>query len=464
MLIEYLNEIDDDLLKLIIEQLNSIAITDNKGRYIYVNQSWSDLMGGITLEEISGKYVRDLIPNSRIDEALMTKQPIIGHCIKSVGKNPQEVFSSYFPIQKDGKVIAGFIFVIISGLTSAIDFAKNVNTMTKQIKYYQKELKKLRGARYSINNIIGESDQIKELKANIYKAARSFSTVLIEGETGSGKELVAHSIHDLSVRSEKPLVKVNCAAIPSDLLESEFFGYDEGAFTGAKKGGKLGKFELAQEGTLFLDEINQLSYALQPKILRALQEKEIERVGGKGSVSLDVRLVVASNRSLEKMVKNQDFRSDLFYRLNVIKIKIPPLREHKDDIGLIAENLIDKLNYQLGMSVIGISDKAIEKLKEYDWPGNVRELQNCIERAMNNSWGEMLKWEHFEAYFQGKQLYTYHVDSQVELSHIKDIKNSVEKETIIKALELHNNNKTSAAKALGISRTLIYKKIAKYDL
>ncbi len=456
--------VNQEVLKRIIDQLDCVAITDQEGRYVYVNQSWSDIMGGISLEDIKGKYVRDIIPDTKIHEALQSKKPIIGHAIKAKGPDRKDAFTSYIPIFKDGEVVAGFIHVIIIGMKSALDFTGKVNRMANQIAYYQQELRKIRGAKYSINNIIGNSTLIKQMKDEIYQAARSTSTVLIEGETGSGKELVAHSIHDLSPRAASEFVKVNCAAIPNELLESEFFGYDEGAFTGARRGGKIGKFELANQGSLFLDEINQLPYTLQPKLLRVLQEKEIERVGGKGSIPVNVRLIAATNISLKKMIRENKFRSDLYYRLNVIKIKIPPLRDRKEDISLIADNLLDKLNFQLGMSVPGITEEAKTKLQDYKWPGNVRELQNVIERAMNMSWGERLEWKHFENYFEDKQLVLGPSKAREGMYQIKDMKNSIERETIMRAIQDCNHNKTKAAKLLGISRTLLYKKIEKYGL
>lgn len=468
-MIDNIMDLSPEITKLIIDHLDGVVITDPQGRYVYVNEAWSEMMGGIKLEDIKGKFVHDIIPDTKIDFVLKSKKAVTGHVIISKGPSKTEAFSTYIPILKDGELVAGFIHVFIRGMKSAVDFSSKVNSMLNQIEYYQEELRKIRGAKYSIDNIVGNSLEIRKMKDIIINAARSNSTVLIEGETGTGKELVAHSIHDLSMRSSAPFIKVNCAAIPSNLLESEFFGYEEGAFTGAKKGGKEGRFEMAKGGSLFFDEINQMPLVLQPKLLRALQEKEIERVGGKESIPIDVRIIVASNVSLEKMVKENKFRSDLFYRLNVIKIVIPPLRKRKEDIPLIVDNLLDKLNFQLGMSVPSISDEAKMKLKEYDWPGNIRELQNVVERAMNMSWGEALEWKHFSPYFENKRLRKNHkININNELSTneneflIKDMKDRLEKETIIQALSKCNNNKTQAANMLGISRTLLYKKMEKY--
>jgi len=462
-----INAINPEIAKLIIDHLDGVVITDPQGRYVYVNETWSDMMGGIKLEDVKGKYVHDIVPETKIDLALKTKKVITGHAIITKGPSKTRAFSTYVPIfNKDGEVVAGFIHVIIKGMESAIDFSFRINSMVNELEYYQEELRKIRGARYTIDNIVGNSPEIQKMKKLIIKAARFNSTVLIEGETGVGKELVAHSIHNLSARSSAPFIKVNCSAIPRELLESEFFGYEEGAFTGAKKGGKIGRFEMANKGSLFLDEINQLPLFSQPKLLRALQEKEIERVGGKESIPVDVRVIAATNVSLEDMVKDKKFRSDLFFRLNVLKIVIPPLRKRKEDIPLIVESLIDKLNFQLGMKIPGISEEAKYKLMEidYDWPGNVRELQNVVERAMNNSWGEILTWEHFSEYFERKQFKRDINVNKKDISPIKDMKEDLEKEAIVKALNDCNNNKAEAAKILGISRTALYKKIQKYHI
>lgn len=459
-----IKKINPRILKLIIEQLDGVVITDAKGRYIYVNDVWSEIMGGIKLEEIKGKYVREIVPETMIHTVLKSGKPITGHVIIARGSIEREVFSSYMPVIENGEVVAGFIHVIMRGMKDALNFSSKVNAMIHQLEYYQEELRKIRGAKYSLDNIVGNSTEIIHMKKLIISAARSRSTVLIEGETGSGKELVAHSIHNLSVRKASPFIKVNCAAIPRELLETEFFGYEGGAFTGACKGGKQGRFEMANGGSLFLDEINQMPYDLQPKLLRALQEDEIEKIGGKGSIPINVRIIVASNVSLEKLIKESKFRKDLFYRLNVIKIEIPPLRKRKEDIPLIADSLLEKLNFQLGMSVPGISEETKYKLMEYNWPGNIRELQNVIERAMNLAWGEELKWEHFCDYFVGKNTVKAKFDNNRNGYMIKSLKNDLEKETIIKVLENCGDNKTRAAEKLGISRTLLYRKLKKYNI
>lgn len=274
------NEQTLDLLyyKSILNSLNGVAVTDSEGRYIYVNESWSNMMKGLTIDDVRGKLVSEIIPDTKLHDALKERKTIIGHPVKVDIPNYEEAFSSYYPILHDGELIGGFVHVIFSGIRNAMLFSNQVNELAVQIEFFKDELRKIQGSKYTINNIIGSSPEILRLKESIERAALTNSTVLIEGETGTGKELVAHSIHSLSSRRHAPMIKVNCAAIPTELLESEFFGYEEGSFTGASKGGKKGKFLLAHGGTLFLDEINHLPNQLQPKLLRAVQEWEIEPI------------------------------------------------------------------------------------------------------------------------------------------------------------------------------------------
>ncbi|WP_205666600.1 sigma-54 interaction domain-containing protein [Aminipila luticellarii] len=454
---------DEDIYKLIVEQLDVAVITDKNGRYVYVTKSWEEYYG-IKLEDIKGKYVRDVFPTSRIHEALETKQSLIGIPAPLVNEKQEQGFCSYIPIIKDGEVAAGFIHVIFHSEKSALDFSKRLNAMMDELNYYKQEVKQLRKSKYSMDDIIGKSDLVLDLKEQIQRAAKSSSTVLIEGETGCGKELVAHSIHHLSERASKPLIKINCAAIPSELFESELFGYEYGAFTGADKKGKKGKFEMASGGSLFLDEINQMPLVMQPKLLRVLQENEVEKIGGKESIPINIRLIAASNTSLEKMISDNTFRSDLFYRLNVLNIKVPALRERKEDIPLLVDHMIKKFNFQLGLSVQGIHSNVIEKFREYEWPGNIRELQNVVERGMNMALTGVMEWKHFEAYFENKSL--RHVERHKKNGDllIKQAKKNLEKEILLESLEKYGSNKTRCAKELGISRTLLYKKIKEYDL
>ena len=448
---------------LMIEQLGVMVITDDKGRYIYVNKAWEDFYNK-SLDDVKGKYVKDIFPSTKIDDVLRTKKPIIGSPTPHSEESKRYGFCNYFPLIKNEDIVAVVIYAFFEDDKSIIDFSIKINRMMNELNYYQQELRDLRSSKYSINDIIGESLAIKNLKKQIKLAAQTTSNVLIEGETGVGKELVAHSIHDLSSRTLKPLIKVNCAAIPSELFESELFGYEYGAFTGAKRGGKQGKFEMADKGSLFLDEINQLPITAQPKLLRVLQEKEVERISGTKPIKIDTRLIVATNADLLKLVKKKQFREDLYYRLNVINIRIPALRERKDDIKLITENIIYKLNFQLGLNVEGIDEYVIEKFKLYDWPGNVRELQNVIERGMNLALTGVLTWDYFDDYFINKLPFNIKNKVYSVTSTLKEAKIELEKDKIYRCLVNNNFNKSKTARDLGISRTMLYKKLNKYDL
>ena len=449
--------LNPDVLLSVFEDMCCFVITDAEGRYLYANKEWTRTMGiDFAENKIYGRFVNELICDTKIDKALRENRTISGYStIRTAKGKEKRAFSIYNPIHNEaGKVIAGAIMAIITG-----DDDDDVDRLIKELNFYKQELSKLRGAKYGIENIVGNSTAIARLREEIRRASKSNSTVLITGETGSGKELVAHSIHALSSRCNESFIKVNCANIPKDLMESEFFGYEAGAFTGANKKGKIGKFEQANKGSIFLDEINQLSYHLQPKLLRVMQEREFERVGGSRSIAIDVRFIAATNVPLEELVQKQRFRPDLYYRLNVVPIKVPSLRERREDIPILVDDILRKLNGEIGIPVSGISEDIKRKLMnlDYDWPGNVRELQNVIEWAMNMSYGEPIKWNHFSRYFSLKSKNFETTGS--ELARLDEI----EKEMVQRVLA-ESQTKTQAAESLGISRTMLYKKIKKYNL
>ncbi|KKM11531.1 hypothetical protein SY88_07440 [Clostridiales bacterium PH28_bin88] len=460
-------KLDPAIAQTVIDHLDTVAITDPEGRYIYVNQGWVDWIG-MQPEEVLGRYVREVVPESKIDIVLKTKKPLIGEVLfpsKSGDKTRARVIVTYIPLMKDNEVIAGLVFSIFRDFEVALSFTQKIDHLTNELNYYKDELRKLRGSRYTVENIIGNSQAISKLKEQIFQAARSNSTVLIRGETGTGKELVAHAIHNSSSRSAFNFIKINCAAIPTDLLEAELFGYEEGAFTGAVKGGRTGKFEMAHMGSLFLDEINQMPLALQPKLLRVLQEREVDRLGGKASIPVNVRVIAASNVSLKKLVQDNKFREDLFYRLNVMEIKVPPLRERKEDIPLLAAELLKRLNQQMGVKIKTIKPQVMRMLLKYDWPGNVRELQNALERAMNIAWGEVLEEKHFEWFIENKRKkIPYLISSTDSINTLQEMKSMTEKKAILDALEKYNGVKAHVAQHLGISRAMLYRKMRKYGI
>jgi len=448
----------EEIIKQILEVIDTVLVTDRDGIIVFINKNYARILG-IEPEMAIGKYVQEIIPASRMHIVAESGQEEIGSVFQL--KNGQTMVCNRIPIKKDDTVIGVVAITTFKKMDELSTLLEQVNRLNIEIHHYKKELRELRGAKYSIDNIIGNTPEIVKLKRLIANVAQTKSTALIVGETGTGKELFAHSIHDLSPRRHKPLVRLNCAAIPENLLESELFGYEEGAFTGAKKEGKPGKFEMANSGSLFLDEINQLPLFMQSKLLRVIQEKEIERVGGLSSKTIDVRLICASNQNLLEMVKNGSFREDLYYRINVVEISIPPLRERLDDLELIVNYLIDKINKEQGLYIKGVDRAVLELFHSYQWPGNVREVEHALERAANTILTGTLQLEHFN-FMRISQKET--MNDCVVSTHLEDIKVKAEKEAIMKALVEAKGNKKLASDMLKIDRSVLYDKIRKYNI
>ncbi len=311
-------------------------------------------------------------------------------------------------------------------------------------------------------DMIGTSQPMQAIFRTIEKVARTDSTAFIWGESGTGKELVARAVHELSRRSDGPFIKVNCGALTETLLESELFGHEKGAFTGALKT-KLGRFELAEGGTLFLDEIGDVSPAMQVKLLRALQEHEFERVGGESTIKVDVRVLSATNKNLETEVAEGRFRQDLYYRLHIVPIHLPPLRDRRDDVPLLVQHFIDKLSERTNPDVKAISDDALGRLMAYDWPGNVRELENIIEQALVFSEGDSISVGALPPFLQGNTTREdiLEVPKQMSLPEILD---DLERQLILKAFEKAKGVKTETARLLGIKTSALYYKLDKYQI
>lgn len=410
-------------------------------------------------EDPEGKYVEDVIDNTRLPIILDSGNIEYGDVQIIKGK---EVVAMRVPIKDKGEVIGAIGKIMFKDIEQLNLLNNKVSILKNEVEFYKSELGKERIANYSFDNIIGISKKALEVKRICKLLSKTDSTVLIVGESGTGKELHASAIHNASKRSSGPFIKINCGAIPSNLIESELFGYDEGAFTGAKKGGKKGKFELADGGTIFLDEIGEMPLDMQVRLLRVIQEKEVERVGGNTLRKIDIRIIAATNIDLEEAVEQGKFRRDLYYRLNVMKVEIPPLRERKEDIELLADSLRVKVASKLGIYVEGISKKAIDILKSYNWPGNIRELENVIERAINLLESESLIIEpkHLpKSIVKNKYKNTFRDERK-----LSEIIESVEKRSIERCLKENKWNKNKTAKLLGISRASLYKKIEKYNI
>lgn len=315
--------------------------------------------------------------------------------------------------------------------------------------------------RYEFENIVGTSGPVQEVFALIKKVASTDSSVIIYGESGTGKELIAQAIHTHSLRKDKPFVKLNCVAIPEGLLESELFGHEKGSFTGAISQ-KAGKFELANGGTIFLDEIGDMTLATQAKILRVLQEREFERVGGTKTIKVDVRIIAATNKNLQKAVEEKTFREDLFFRLNVVPIYLPPLRERKADIPLLVEHFLKEARTKVKKPLLGISQDALELLMEYPWPGNVRELENCIERAAVIVEGDLITKDCLPLYVttqEGPRPVATGADNSLDGTLA-----TMERKLILEALEKAGGVQVKAAKLLGITERSLWHRVKKYDI
>ncbi len=332
----------------------------------------------------------------------------------------------------------------------------------------QRELQALKQQEREYENIIGTSERMKEVYRLISQVSKLDVTVLIIGESGTGKELVSHAIHINSYRQKKPFIKMNCVAIPEGLLESELFGHERGAFTGASER-RLGKFEMAQGGTIFLDEIGDMTLPTQAKLLRVIQEREFERVGGNNVIKVDVRVVAATNKDLVKAVEEKSFREDLYFRLNVISIFLPPLRERRDDLPLLFEYFREKYNNKFGKNIQKISTPVLKFIQEYSWPGNVREFENFIQRAIALSPSDIIEEDAIPIEIKpGTTIPSPSItlpSEDINLSdHINHITAEAEKRIIIKALQSAGGNRSQAAKALGLSRKCLYDKLAKYNI
>lgn len=429
----------------------AIEFATGDGTIRYVNPSFSRVTG-LSAKDRIGQNIFEASHSGALARAMRTHEPIFAHRSR-VGGTEVEVVSNASPIVVDGKMEGGV--VVFQPLTDIYKLMEQLQASNQVIDDLKTRINQITTSAYSFDDILGSHPEFEKALDLAAKAAKSNSTVLISGESGTGKELFAHAIHGASLRWDKPFVKVNCAAIPETLLESEFFGHEKGAFTGALKT-KLGKMELAHSGTIFLDEIGDMNLHLQAKILRVLQDMEFERVGGTQTIRVDVRVVAATNRNLREMVKQGTFREDLFYRLNVVELKLPPLRKHKEDIPAYVHSLISKFSRKFGKRVNGLTAPAEELLLNYDWPGNVRELQNVIERAMVTVEEDIITHKHLLNFVEAPM----HVEGR-ELPELVSLE-EMEKRMIRLALQRFGDSvegKKKAAQVLNISLATLYNKL-----
>ncbi|MFE8702543.1 sigma 54-interacting transcriptional regulator [Cytobacillus sp. FJAT-54145] len=453
-----LKNIQTMLQAIIQSSEEAISVVDENGRGIMINPAYTKLTG-LTDEQVIGQpATADISEGESMHmKVLQTRRAVRGVAMR-VGPNKKEVIVNVAPVIVNGK---------IKGSVGVIHDMSEIKNLNRELSRARQIIRTLE-AKYSFEDIIGDSEEMKLAVDQARLGAKTPATVLLRGESGTGKELFAHAIHNASDRKYNKFIRVNCAALSETLLESELFGYEEGAFSGAKRGGKRGLFEEANNGSIFLDEIGELTANTQAKLLRVLQEHEITRVGGTKAIPINVRVIAATNVNIEKGIVNGTFREDLYYRLNRMPIHIPSLRMRKGDIPLLCNRLIQKINQDYGRNVDGVSDAAMEQLMKYDWPGNVRELENILGRAIifMNYHETEIDLHHVPDLISKENVFNKN-DSESFVSKsgkLADLVEDYEGKIIQQALDRNDGNKTATAKVLGLSVRNLYYKLEKYGI
>ncbi len=433
-----------------------VVIVDASANVVWMNDHYPRRLHIADPAAMIGRPIEEIIPNSQMRQVVERGRPIMLDVMDFEGDS---FVVTRLPLRNaDGQVVGGVGFMIFDDLRHLAPVVSRYQKLRQELAEAERKLADARRTKYTFSSFIGAGAACSDLKQAARRASRTSSSVLILGETGTGKELLAQAVHAASPRASGPFVAVNIAAVPENLLEAEFFGVAPGAFTGAERRGRDGKFKLADGGTLFLDEIGDMSLALQAKLLRALQEREFEPVGSNKLISVDVRIIAATSRDLEKMVAEGAFRADLYYRLNVISLRTPALRDRPEDMALLAEYLIESICRLQGMPLHGISSQALNRLLQHDWPGNVRELANVLERALLMTDGDVLEAGDLDLVMPKPKLPASFVGDNV--IGIAEAVASAERAAILAALRNSNGNKVQAARLLGISRAALYEKIA----
>lgn len=451
-----------DLAKEYAHVFNSIDgffIIDIEEKVVFMAENLVKQLNYENASDVVGRSIRDVIPTNKAYRILQTGEKQIGQMYFVEGYS---IVSNGYPIYVDGELAGALEYDAFADIGFIEEFIEMVDNISNTVTVKKRKLPKGIKAKYSIEDISGHSKAIEKVKDDIKIAARSSSTVLITGETGTGKELVAHSIHKLSHRSLFHFVSLNCAAIPNELFESELFGYEEGSFTGARKNGKLGKVEIANNGSLFLDEIDNLTMSMQAKVLRFLQEKEIYHIGGDYAIPVNTRIIAATNQNPAKLVEEGKFREDLYYRLNIVQINVPPLRERLEDIPDIVSVLLKRHASEAERGFTGpleIEPGAIDLLMSHNWPGNIRELGNTVERAVNRCNVRILREEDFVDF---REMLSQKKNPEIIVTYgktLSEMKKKVETFAVEQALIQNNQNVSKAAEELGISRQMLHRKL-----
>jgi len=446
-------------LQLILETVqDGICVMSSDGVITYVNRAYLRILSEKE-ENILNKNIRDISPDGVRRRVLETGKSVVGAL--SYKENDVTIVCNVNPIIVDGEITG--VVSVIKNITEVKQLSEKLKKASAKAEYLEEELFRTKKPDLAFSKYIGYSGKVLDALATASKAAKTNTTVLIRGESGTGKELIAEGIHYGSKNAKGPFVRVNCAAIPQNLLESELFGHEKGSFTGAIKR-KLGKFELAQNGTIFLDEIGEMDKSMQAKILRVIQEKEFQRVGGEETIKVNVRIIGATHRNLEEMVRTMEFREDLYYRLNVIPIFLPPLRERRQDIAPLLEHFINKISKNIGKSISLVKNDAMEALLNYSWPGNVRELENLVERLVALNENQVIDLDDLPSYMRQERPMKHekaHVTSIIE-DDILPLK-EYEKIIIEKALKKYGSF-NAAGKVLGLTHKTVAAKARQYGI
>lgn len=445
------------LLSILDSIPNGVQIVDKDGIIKYVNPAFLKIVK-VNADERIGKSIFKVSSDGSIATVLKTKKPVFNIHNYPKGTDVQ-LISSASPIYYNEEMIG--VVAIAEDVNSIIILMEKLNESKRIMKNLSEKISSLTSATYNINDLIGTCESMIKVKEMIRIASATETTVLIQGETGTGKEIIAQALHNSSLRANRPFISINCSAIPANLLESELFGHEKGSFTGAFKT-KLGKFELANGGTLFLDEIGDMDIMLQSKILKAIEEKVIQRIGAESNITLDVRIISATNRDLRKMINSGQFRHDLYYRLNIWNIIVPSLKDRKDDIEELSEFLIKKICRKLGMEYKTVSREALVLMHMYDWPGNVRELENILERVIIS----LDVRKEIGAEDLGFLLISEMPEKNkecIDIMPLEDAEVMIIKEALKKYGDTYGAKK-KISKLLGISLATLYNKINKYRI
>jgi len=449
-----------EAIKFYLKNRYESLIVVNESEEIEFMDNLTEKFFNLSSGEARGKKILEIVPFSELPEVLSTGIPHIGKVLKV---KERYRLNSRFPLYRDDKIIGAIGKVILSSFDELERVKKEAEQSRLNLLNAERRIRNEYQASYTFDHILGISKKMREAKELAMRMARSYSDILIQGESGTGKEMFAHAIHNESKQKSYPFIKINCPAIPIELAESELFGYEKGAFTGARQDGKPGKFELAEGGTILLDEIGALPLSIQAKLLRVIQEREIERLGSKKPLKLRFRLITSTNLDIKKLSDEGKFRIDLFFRLSKAILHLPPLRERKEDIPIYISHFLNVFNKNFGTQIKVVSKEALDLLNRHDWPGNVRELANILEQSFYTMRGaEIISPDHLPEGLKGN-IISLRLHQKIS-KPLRKIIDETERDHIFETLNYYKGNKRKTAQHLGIQRSTLYSKLKKFGL